>query len=334
MASKSAGSNLETDIDALLQQKHPYFVGKPEAFQQSADVLLVLDSKEELPVHSTFLCAHSSVFCEISTSTSPEDGALVPRRLPLPDCTEAAVNALLLCLYAQDAIHHLSLRSAQHVTKLAHKFGLQSTLRICDEFLAINAGTGGNLDALRVRLLSAKPLMACLASVYFSAWPYLHAMHPSCVALFSDSWCEMHLDAYRSIRVYAHDVHSQPSYLYRIPSHLSMWHCCRVTIWNRNGSGLSGLRKMTCLNLLHAQRDMLWITAAIYRHAHQPSSFPVSAYCGCWMRGISRRAMWSLFVVRMTNPLGSLSMFGTEHHVACRPCSSASVPVSSVKCGL
>ena len=97
----SAARDVKTDIDALLLQKQPYFVGKPESFQQSADVLLVLDSKQELPVHSAFLAAHSSVLCEILTATKPEDGVVALRRVPLPDCSEQAVNALMLCLYAQ-----------------------------------------------------------------------------------------------------------------------------------------------------------------------------------------------------------------------------------------
>ncbi len=69
MALVPAANDAGADIDALLLQRHPYFIGKPIAFQQSADVLLVLDSSEEVPVHSAFLSAHSSVFCEILKAT-------------------------------------------------------------------------------------------------------------------------------------------------------------------------------------------------------------------------------------------------------------------------
>lgn len=43
----------------------PYFAGKPAGFSRSADVLLVLDSGEELPVHCAFLASHSHVLCEM-----------------------------------------------------------------------------------------------------------------------------------------------------------------------------------------------------------------------------------------------------------------------------
>ena len=148
-----APKDVKMDIDAMLLQTQPYFVGKPEAFQQSADVLLVLDCKQELPVHSAFLSAHLSVLSDILTATKPEDGAVAPRRVPFPDCTEKAVNALLLCLYAQNPTEFLSIRSAQDVTHLAHKFGMQGMLRLCDDFFASKGGSGGSLDALRVRSL-------------------------------------------------------------------------------------------------------------------------------------------------------------------------------------
>ncbi len=81
------------------------------------------------------------------------------------------MNALLLCLYAQDAHQYLSVHSARFVSELAHKFGMQDTLRMCDDFLALDIYT----DALWVSYPFPKP--------YYLVQTFLqHAVHPSVLA--------------------------------------------------------------------------------------------------------------------------------------------------------
>ncbi len=42
-----------------------YFDGTPEGFRTSVDLVFCLNSGEELPVHSAFLCAQSQIFCDM-----------------------------------------------------------------------------------------------------------------------------------------------------------------------------------------------------------------------------------------------------------------------------
>lgn len=77
----------------------PYLTGKPSAFVDSADVLLVLDSGEELPVHSTFLSARSDVLSNMLSLKRQNEGKL---QLPFPNCCKESACALLKYLYALD----------------------------------------------------------------------------------------------------------------------------------------------------------------------------------------------------------------------------------------
>ena len=137
-------------------EEHPYLLGKPEWFRRSADVLLVLDSGKELLAHSNILSLHSEFLCDVFTSTANnETGASFC--LPFPGCSEEEANALLLHVYDPEGRSHaLSIKSAQLLSSLAHKYGLDGTLRQCDDFLASKVQAEGQSKDLWVRLL-AKP---------------------------------------------------------------------------------------------------------------------------------------------------------------------------------
>lgn len=63
----------------------PYMSSRPESFVESADVILKLDSGDELRAHSTLLSYHSDVLSDmLSLNTSGESRIQV---LPFPECT-------------------------------------------------------------------------------------------------------------------------------------------------------------------------------------------------------------------------------------------------------
>lgn len=111
-----------------------YFRKAPAGVVDSADVLLILDSGEEMPVHSAFLCAHSQTFYEILSASKAEG----QRRLPLPSCDLKAALVFLQYLYAADTGELLKTneQSARCVAAFAHKFAMASVLDQCDKFLA------------------------------------------------------------------------------------------------------------------------------------------------------------------------------------------------------
>ena len=157
-------NNVVKIIDAALEapgsvvlesiKDQPYFDGKPEAFKTSADILLVLDSKKELPAHSTMLLAHSEVLCDMLTVLKAADTASTVRRFPFPDCSEAEASAFLAYLYAEDRSNVLSTHSAELVSSVAHKYGLACTLHHCDDFLASKVQPDGKSAELWVCLFS------------------------------------------------------------------------------------------------------------------------------------------------------------------------------------
>ena len=69
----------------------PYLTDKPAAFKDTADMDILLDSGEVLPVHSSYLTAHSSVLCDmVLTEGDSYEGRIWPKKdlqLPLPDTT-------------------------------------------------------------------------------------------------------------------------------------------------------------------------------------------------------------------------------------------------------
>ncbi len=138
--------------------EHSYLLGKPGWFRKSADVLLVLDSGKELPVHSNIFSLHSEILCDMFTSTANTELKMgASCRLPFPGCSEEEANALLLHVYDPEGRSHaLSIKSAQSLSSLAHKYGLDGTLRQCDDFLASKVQADGQSKDLWVRLL-AKP---------------------------------------------------------------------------------------------------------------------------------------------------------------------------------
>lgn len=129
--------------DSQIKYLLSYYEDKPEGLVNSADVFLVLDTGEELPVHSAFLSAQSQVFCDMLSN----DDLLCTskaklRRLPLKDCTREAACAWLS--YAYHARKPCSLVEADDVLHLAHMFNMREILDRFDEFLV-------GLDSLWVR---------------------------------------------------------------------------------------------------------------------------------------------------------------------------------------
>ena len=49
---------------SLSSRKTTYFVGKPEEFKESADIVLVFDSGIDIRAHLTLLSVHCSILCQ------------------------------------------------------------------------------------------------------------------------------------------------------------------------------------------------------------------------------------------------------------------------------
>ncbi len=117
-----------------MPEDFPYFRKAPAGVVKLADVLLTLDSGEELPVHSAFLFAHSQTFFDILSTSSAE----APQRLPLPNCNKHEALVFLSYLYAANPAGVLScdIEHAKIVAAFAHKFAMASVLDHCDKWLA------------------------------------------------------------------------------------------------------------------------------------------------------------------------------------------------------
>lgn len=133
--------------DVISTEDVPHLKGYTSLFKDQTDVLLVLDTKEELPAHALYLSANSSVFSGILeehfTSTAKDK---LPVKIPLPDCSLQEAETFLCYLYRKCADAQLTTDSAKSIVKLAHKFDVGVALQQCDEFLAQQAATGTTLS--------------------------------------------------------------------------------------------------------------------------------------------------------------------------------------------
>lgn len=119
-----------------------YLRDRPESFVKTADVHLKLDSGDTLPAHSMILSLHSDVLSDMLALNKPGDSHF--QVLPFPDCTLEDATSLLLCMYARRGAAKFSLKGAESVTVLAHKFGMNSILEDFDNFLADKAASDGS----------------------------------------------------------------------------------------------------------------------------------------------------------------------------------------------
>ena len=123
----------------------PYLVDKPERFGEFADLILVLDDGERLPVHSCYLVAQSQVLCDIIL-TAKEERQLLKDSLPyqelhLPDTTYKEACDFLTAVYILNGTDTLSfdIGILPGLLKVAHKFGMQKILNVCDQRCAAMA---------------------------------------------------------------------------------------------------------------------------------------------------------------------------------------------------
>lgn len=141
--------------------KHAYLRNSPAGCIDSADVLLILDSGDKLPVHSAFLITQSEVFQELLTSTKCEG----QRRLPLQECPREDAIVLLQYLHAADKgkLFSSDILNAKKLASLAHKYSMKSILKHCDEVLAAHV-------AKRTRAVSSSDRTL----VRQQEWSFLH----------------------------------------------------------------------------------------------------------------------------------------------------------------
>ncbi len=122
-----------------------YFAGKPAGLARSADVLLVLDSGEELPVHSAFLTAHSNLFCDmLSVARKSAEKA----KLPVTDCSKDSAVALLNYIYDTGFGDREQVDKAQEIVHLADKLGMPGAIRFYDDFLFAKVESDGRAPVL------------------------------------------------------------------------------------------------------------------------------------------------------------------------------------------
>lgn len=128
----------------------PYLKDKPAAFKDTADMDILLDSGEVLPVHSSYLTAHSSVLCDmVLTEGVSYEGRIWPKKdlkLPLPDTTYQEACEFLTALYSFEGQKSISIEMLHSVVKVAHKFDMSNILDSCDERLANLANFDGKSD--------------------------------------------------------------------------------------------------------------------------------------------------------------------------------------------
>jgi len=151
-----------------------YLEGKPESFKNSTDIILVLDSGDELPVHSAIISAHSEPLCEILTLKQGKKGkgndGKSMNRVPFPDCSPSAAVSFLQYLYTLNPAEVLTINSAQAVVRLADKFDLEPALRQCDLFLHKFTTQRGESPKLWVNSPNLHQQMVCTFWMIFSSW--------------------------------------------------------------------------------------------------------------------------------------------------------------------
>lgn len=122
-----------------------YLEGKPESFKSTADVILVLDCGEELPVHSSILSAHSEPLSDMLLSTRPikrarTDSLSSVIKVPFPNCSSTDADVFLRHMYSLDTAKTLSMENAKCVVPLAHKFAVKPALCQYDLFMQTTNG--------------------------------------------------------------------------------------------------------------------------------------------------------------------------------------------------
>ena len=127
-----------------------YLTDKPAAFKDTADMDILLDSGEILPVHSSYLTAHSFVLCDmVLTEGVSYEGRIWPKKdlkLPVPDTTYQEACEFLTALYSFEGQKSISIEMLHSVVKVAHKFDMSNILDSCDERLANLANFDGKSD--------------------------------------------------------------------------------------------------------------------------------------------------------------------------------------------
>lgn len=125
----------------------PYFADKSRMCKESADLVLVLDSGERLPVHSAHLIAQSDVLSEIIEIISAEKPGqhhnIWCKELPLPDTSHKEACDFLIALYDFHGKDTLSAERLLSIIKIAHKFAMQKIVNLCDECLSSLASYDG-----------------------------------------------------------------------------------------------------------------------------------------------------------------------------------------------
>lgn len=135
----------------------PYFANKPAFFCDAADMVIVLDNSDRLPVHSDYLTAHSTVLGDI-ISTDGERRKKGKPELPLPDTTNQEACHFLSLLYDFDRQKLISADTLPSILKIAHKFDMAEVLSSCDERMANLASFDGKSKIkLWVRVFLARP---------------------------------------------------------------------------------------------------------------------------------------------------------------------------------
>ena len=133
-----------SDTDSEEEEELPYFVDKPQECKDSADLEFVLDSGERLPVHSTYLIAQSAVLCDIIHADSKKRSEEKQRqKLPLPDTTYKEACDFLVALYDFHGKDTLSAKTLPGILKIAHKFGMQKIVNLCDQRFSSMANYNG-----------------------------------------------------------------------------------------------------------------------------------------------------------------------------------------------
>lgn len=125
----------------------PYFAGKRAAFVNNADVFLLLDSGEALPVHSAYLTSHSEVFSDMLSIERPSSAQLY---VPFPDCSMDNACALLWYIYAMDRDEDDVIKRAPMILELADKLKMKAVLQSINNVLSANVADDGKASRLWV----------------------------------------------------------------------------------------------------------------------------------------------------------------------------------------
>lgn len=153
--------------------------GQACRLKKSADVLLILDTGEKLPVHSSFLAVHPDVSCQIFSSEPPSEGSIW---LPFPDSSRESACALLQYIYALTGEERLSTEHAQAIIPLAYNFKMTKALHEIDSRLCAKvfstSGPGFVLVSHLCKLLVARTTsIQSKNAALWALWPFASSFH-------------------------------------------------------------------------------------------------------------------------------------------------------------